>query len=316
MEDFTLKKYEIHPIKKNLFIFLLLVLFLIIPISIFANLMTLIFSAVAIVLLFFYFLIHSIIEKNSFRLTFTENYVSIGKVFINKININLPYEKIQNVTILRGPLDRLLNMAGIIIETGEGLVLVRRGKGELPIILNKISNLHYRDAIEIKEFLLRKAGIKNLDTKSLKEEFPLEKRRILKESIKKTILGFIVLSFIAFYMEKILYAPLLIYIPIFFIFFLFVLFYEFLYFKNYHYSDNEEILCLRKGVFTMTEVTIPYKKVQNIFVDQDLLDRIFKLYDVHLSTIGRMSQIELHIDGVSKETAEKLKSFLLKRIKV
>jgi membrane protein YdbS with pleckstrin-like domain len=73
---------------------------------------------------------------------------------------------------------------------------------------------------------------------------------------------------------------------------------------------------LRKGVITITEVTIPYNKVQNIFVNQDLFDRIFKLYDVHLSTIGTVSQMELHIDGVSKETAEKLRDWLLNRIKV
>ncbi|MEM5831732.1 MAG: PH domain-containing protein, partial [Candidatus Aenigmatarchaeota archaeon] len=250
IEGFTLKKYEIHPIKKKLFIFLLLISFLIIPIfSIFLNFTNLIIPAAVTSFLFFYLFINSIIEKISFRLTLTEDFVSVGRVFISGKIINLPYEKIQDVTILRGPLDRLLNMAEIIIETGEGLVYVRSRRRE-QIILNKISNLYYRDAIEIKEFILRKAGIKNLETKSLREEFPLEKRKILKKGIKKTILDFIVLFFITYFIAKFLGISLLIYLPILsFIFFLFELFYEFLYFKSYHYSDNEEILCLRKGVF-------------------------------------------------------------------
>ncbi|MEM0243378.1 MAG: PH domain-containing protein [Candidatus Aenigmatarchaeota archaeon] len=75
-------------------------------------------------------------------------------------------------------------------------------------------------------------------------------------------------------------------------------------------------MIIKKGVFMPRETILSYEKIQNVYVDQDLFDRIFNLYDVHLSTIGRVLQMELHIDGISKETAERLKSFLLGRVRI
>ncbi|MFH7861090.1 MAG: PH domain-containing protein, partial [Candidatus Aenigmatarchaeota archaeon] len=186
--------------------------------------------------------------------------------------------------------------------------------------LNIISNLYYKDALEIREFILKKSGIKNLKTEFLRNEFPLEKRKILKKSVSSTFwlsLFLAIATSVIYPLGQFWGSLLLRFFPIFPVaFFLIKLVYETFYFKSYSYSDNEEILSLKKGVIKITEVTIPYKKVENVFVDQDLFDRIFKLYDVHLSTIGTVSQMELHIDGVSRETAEKLKNWLLNRIRV
>ena len=65
-----------------------------------------------------------------------------------------------------------------------------------------------------------------------------------------------------------------------------------------------------KGVVSRKRISIRYEKIQNIFIDQDFLDRIFKLYDVHIATADYQSAWTAHIDGVSRENAEKLKSIL------
>jgi membrane protein YdbS with pleckstrin-like domain len=71
-----------------------------------------------------------------------------------------------------------------------------------------------------------------------------------------------------------------------------------------------------KGVISRNRISIRYEKIQNIFVDQDFLDRIFKLYDVHIATADVQSATVAHIDGVSKENADRLKSILDEKIKI
>ena len=99
----------------------------------------------------------------------------------------------------------------------------------------------------------------------------------------------------------------------FFVIYFFVrLIYEIYYYKKYYYADNNELLTLRKGVFKIVTLTIPYNKVQHIFIDQDLFDRIFGLWDVHLASAGTIG-MELHIDGLKKEHAEGLRNLLIQR---
>lgn len=83
------------------------------------------------------------------------------------------------------------------------------------------------------------------------------------------------------------------------------------YIKTYFYDSDKDFITIKKGVFTPTEIHIQYQKIQDVYVDQDLLDRIFGLYDVHVSSATYTSGIEAHIDGLDKVAAEGLKQFLL-----
>ncbi len=87
------------------------------------------------------------------------------------------------------------------------------------------------------------------------------------------------------------------------------------YIRSYYYADDEGFLTIRKGVFTPTEIHVQYGRIQDVYVDQDLFDRVFGIYDVHIATATQTSGIEAHIDGVDTATAEGLKNFLLGRIK-
>jgi membrane protein YdbS with pleckstrin-like domain len=92
-------------------------------------------------------------------------------------------------------------------------------------------------------------------------------------------------------------------------------FYEVLYFQKYYYDCTSEFVVIRKGVVSTREITIPYERIQDVYVDQDVLDRMFGLYDVHISSATVSSGFEAHIDGVEKDGANGLRQLILSSIK-
>lgn len=56
---------------------------------------------------------------------------------------------------------------------------------------------------------------------------------------------------------------------------------------NFHYSVEEKFLTLKQGILSKQQRHIPYGVIQNIFVKQDLFDRIFGLASL---TIENASQ--------------------------
>lgn len=77
---------------------------------------------------------------------------------------------------------------------------------------------------------------------------------------------------------------------------------------------TENYIVIQKDFITPRQITVPYARIQDICVDQDLLDRIFGLYDVHLSSAAESFEIEAHIDGVQREIAVELKRLILEKV--
>lgn len=91
-------------------------------------------------------------------------------------------------------------------------------------------------------------------------------------------------------------------------------FYETKYFDAYFYDVGKDFLAIRKGWITPREIQMPYEKMQDVYLDQDILDRTFGLWDVHVSTATLMSGMEAHMDGVNRPNAEKIREMLLQKI--
>ncbi len=91
-------------------------------------------------------------------------------------------------------------------------------------------------------------------------------------------------------------------------------FYVRAYIRRYYYDGADSFLTIRKGVFAPAEIHVQYQKVQDVYVDQDVLDRLMGLHDVHIASATVTSGIEAHIDGVDEATADGLKKFLLGKI--
>lgn len=86
------------------------------------------------------------------------------------------------------------------------------------------------------------------------------------------------------------------------------------YINRYYYDSNDSFITIKKGVFAPTEIHVQYQKIQDVYVDQDILDRLLGIFDVHIASATYSSGIEAHIDGVSPRTAEELKHVILARI--
>ena len=158
-----------------------------------------------------------------------------------------------------------------------------------------------------------------------RERFPLSYKKIMKKTIVNTILimilSFVIYGFLFFISGSIGQEAIgWLTITMFKIFaFLFIIilstyFYQRWYFAVYFYDLTTDFIQIRKGPITPREITIPYERIQDIYVDQDLLDRIFGLYDVHLSSATITSGMEAHIDGLEKQAAHGLRDILLQTV--
>lgn len=113
---------------------------------------------------------------------------------------------------------------------------------------------------------------------------------------------------------------------------------------NFHYTIDDKFMTLNQGILSKQQRNIPYGVIQNIFVKQDLVDRIFGLASLTIEnasqgagsqragqskifgmTVGsqRSQQTDLigssgnkvNIPGLSKQNAETLKDIILQKMK-
>jgi len=160
-------------------------------------------------------------------------------------------------------------------------------------------------------------------------QYPLEPRKIIKKSIfpnQQTGIGFVislgvlgVLFFILFAQRVELseFIPLAIAVflllPIYLLLVWITIIYQWLYFRYYFYDITDKEIIIRKGVVSRNEVIVPFSKIQDVYVDQDFFDRLFGLYDVHLSTAAIGSYLMAHIDGVNVSNSQALKEMLIEK---
>ncbi|HLC94825.1 MAG TPA: PH domain-containing protein [Patescibacteria group bacterium] len=159
-----------------------------------------------------------------------------------------------------------------------------------------------------------------------REQFPLSYKKIIKKTMASTIVITILLlviwGFLAFMLGSIgqevggwLGTATFGIFGFLFIVILLTYLYQHWYFAVYFYDLTNDFIQIKKGPITPREITIPYERIQDVYVDQDILDRIFGLYDVHLSSATVSSGMEAHIDGVEKQAAEGLRGILLETVK-
>ena len=161
---------------------------------------------------------------------------------------------------------------------------------------------------------------------------PLEKRKVIKKTLPTIIfflflyfsfgLGFIgafLLPVLIILFLKNIAAAVASLVALFLVGLVpFILIYilECYYYRYYFYDLREDEVVIKKGVISKAEITLPYSKIQNVFIDQDVLDRIFGLYDVHLETAGFGSGMAAHIYGVNQANSEKLRDFIMEKVKM
>ena len=112
---------------------------------------------------------------------------------------------------------------------------------------------------------------------------------------------------------------------------------------NFHYSLEDKFFIVRQGILSKKQRTVPYGVIQNVFVKQDLFDRIFGLALLSIEnasqgggflsgkksknfklsgtgvivpgeTVGSSGN-KVNVPGLKKQDAESLKVLILQKIK-
>ena len=160
-------------------------------------------------------------------------------------------------------------------------------------------------------------------TSPTREKYPLSPKKITKKTIINSLVIIIILAIIWIVVAIPLLAIgngsaftsfTLVILVVGGVSTLLIYLYQRWYYAVYYYDLNSDYIVIKKGPITPREITIPYERVQDVYVDQDLFDRIFTLYDVHLSSATISSGMEAHIDGVEKMAADGLKKLLLETV--
>jgi membrane protein YdbS with pleckstrin-like domain len=157
-----------------------------------------------------------------------------------------------------------------------------------------------------------------------REKYPLSTKKVLKKTLAGT-LGLAIFLFIAYGILTTIVTSAKTFgnllggatFGIFgFLFLIVVLTYMYQkwYYDVYFYDLTDDYVIIKKGPITPHEITIPYERIQDVYVDQDILDRIFGLYDVHLSSATISSGMAAHIDGVEKPASDGLRGVLLEAV--
>lgn len=173
------------------------------------------------------------------------------------------------------------------------------------------------------------------------KNYPVERVWVFK-SILGSLLGFLILG--PFYFFGIRDSEIDFYMVFIIGFIPFYILYAYLRKITFHYSIENQFLTLRQGILSKQQRHIPYGVIQNVFVKQDLFDRLFGLASLILenASMGAGSQQErqtkvfgmtlgskkqervemvgfsgnkVSIPGLKKENAETLKGIVLQQMK-
>ncbi len=328
--------FPIHPFKIALLIISLLALALLIIISI----LFIISSILHVPMLFFFsafipfafiglislFLIgNAFVFSIGFKYFVDDEFFHTKFDFLNKNVTAMPLQKLRNITVKRSIFQRILGLSSVMIISGEGEKTYRKNNYENTDPGTTIPDLDRQNAVTLKEKLLKAMKIKDEKIIDLSEELPLDKARIIKAIIKPTIINAILLFLILIAINLIIknifqreninnvyMITIYVFIALFVINTIIRIIYEIVYYRKYKYGESKELIELHAGAINTSTLTIPYSKVEHIFVDQDAFDRAFGIWDVHLATAGAR-RVQLHIDGLSKGNAEKLRNLFIKR---
>ncbi len=90
--------------------------------------------------------------------------------------------------------------------------------------------------------------------------------------------------------------------------------YEYLYYCYYYYDMDDRNVIIQKGIVAKREITLPFSKITDVYVDQDTADVLLGLYDIHISTPTAESGKFAHIDGLNKKGAVEIKKLILERV--
>jgi uncharacterized membrane protein YdbT with pleckstrin-like domain len=275
------------------------------------------------------------ISSMSFTYALEREFAQIQIRFVSTTKRQILYRKIQDIERNVSLTDSFAGLADVALETGAKEVLQDRNRGEYAsssTVANEVvPALSYADAEKVRDVVARQmeVSLAGLEDDPLFKAAPLSAWKPLKKTLSWAVysavligaLGLAAFAYgyysaggsLALGLWYALYAKAAASAASFAACGLKYL-YELEYLKRYRYDANADVLVIRKGVFGWRELTIPFSKIQDVYVDRDLLDIAFGLWDVHVSTATGRSLLNAHMDGLDAASAEAVATHIVERI--
>ena len=264
--------------------------------------------------------IRAYIAQISYYYEISKDYVKTRIKFISVSERQIPFSKVQDMEKLVSFSDSFCGLADIKLETGSKEYAAKAGAVSMSTENESVRSLANSDANALKEMLARQmlVSLKGLGVDSLVSRIPLSKKKPLKKTTGWAIylfaLLFILIAVRILFSFSALDLVILSEIAISILALGAKYLYELEYYKRYHYDMNNDVLVIKKGVFGYREITVPLTKIQDVFVDRDILDLVFDLYDVYISTATSRSIMNAHIDGLDEKGAEETALLIARKI--
>jgi membrane protein YdbS with pleckstrin-like domain len=258
----------------------------------------------------------------SYKYSLSATRLSIELGILNVQRKHIAYRKLQDIILQVSFAQSFARLASVKLDTGSKETLQRRSNQRSYALtsassaVESIPDLMLQDASALRKNIAERMGVslKGIGADSLKKKFPLKAVKPLKKTLWLAVFLLPVLAVLLlanpFGAAVGAVAAALVSVIL-----LVKYAYERMYYESYFYDVNDEVLVIKKGVFGFREIIVPFAKIQDVFVDQDILDRLFGLRDVYVSTVTQRSMMNAHIDGVGPEDAMKIAGILINRTK-
>jgi len=160
----------------------------------------------------------------------------------------------------------------------------------------------------------------------LTEKHPIKRMIILRQVLGKIVLLIMLSMFLIFIFKwngvsttdipiesmDLVFSTLLVAV---FVFLLIAdIIYEWLYILNFRYYTDGKSITICKGVISKHEITLPFKRITDLYIDQGIIDRVLGLNDLHFSTPTSTSGSAAHIAGLGKHDCKEVRDLILKSI--
>jgi membrane protein YdbS with pleckstrin-like domain len=264
--------------------------------------------------------ISAIVSSIAYSYSVFQDRIRITFDFISIRKREIPFRKVQDIEKHVSFSSSFAKLAHIKLETGSK-ELLQSGKnqtiGSRSVAVERLPSLNDEDAEKLKQMIAERIGISldKLEHNPLVSRFPLEKIKPLKKTLWWAI--YIVIIFVVAIPLAFVSSATGVLLPLAFLSMIVLAakyIYELEYLKKYHYTMNDDVLLIKKGVFGYREISVPLMKIQDVFIQRDMLDLVFGLYDVYISTATSRSIMNAHIDGVNSKNAQEIALLLVDKI--
>lgn len=271
--------------------------------------------------------ITALIDDYTYSYSISENGLSIELGLLARYKKVIRFEKIQDIRLHCGFVESFFGLANMEIETGSKDI-VESGKGSgaamnMATLTESIPCLKLQDAYALRSKLMGICGITYPSSQQpLRNTVPLSEKKPLKKTVayvsiftfQALLVGILIALFGQSYLPYLgIGIALLALLNMTLIAFI-IYSYEQVYLHKYFYDADSDSLVIRKGVFGWSEIVVPFRNIQSIYIDQDWYDVYFDTWDVWITTVTATSGPMAHIDGTGRADAEKLARLLVDRV--